>query len=142
MLGSPQASVAWGLSSCAWALAGIVSQAGAKGAWRCHRSRAQGSGKPLSPRRKLRSSQAQPDLFARGCVWGIYPRVPQDSIWVVPSEVAQPTRSGHAAYVSVHRELQVVLDIVLYQIGYFNYSPVSLEYMRRGRGPLADRSWR
>jgi hypothetical protein len=56
--------------------------------------------------------------------------------------VAQPTRSGRAAHISVHRELQVVLDIVLYQIGYFTYNPVPSEHMRRGRGPLADRSWR
>jgi hypothetical protein len=50
-IGSP------GLSSCARALASIVSQAGAKGrALRCHRLRAQGSRKPSSPRQKLRSS--------------------------------------------------------------------------------------
>jgi hypothetical protein len=66
--GSPWASEAQGLSSYARALAGIVSWAGAKGqAWRCRRSRAQGLGKPSSPRRKLRSSQARLDLFARGC---------------------------------------------------------------------------
>jgi hypothetical protein len=65
---SPQASVAWGLSSCARALAGIISRAGAKGrAWRCLRSGAQGSGKPPSPRRRLQLSQAWLDLFARGC---------------------------------------------------------------------------
>jgi hypothetical protein len=44
---------------------------------------------------------------------GDIPRVPQDNIWATPSEVAQPTRSRHVAHVSVHRELQVVLDIVI-----------------------------
>jgi hypothetical protein len=37
--GSPRTSVARGLPSCAWALAGIDSQAGAKGlSQRCHES--------------------------------------------------------------------------------------------------------
>jgi hypothetical protein len=46
----------------------------------------------------------------------------------MPSEVAQPTRLGRVAHISVHRELQVVLDIILYQIGYFtcNYVPPGL----------------
>jgi hypothetical protein len=57
-------------------------------------------------------------------------------------EVAQPIRSGRAAHVSVHHELQVILEIVLYQIRYFTCNSVPSEYMRRGRGPLADRSWR
>jgi hypothetical protein len=45
--GSPRVSVAWGLSSCAWALASIISWAGAKGQdRRCRRSGAQGLGSP------------------------------------------------------------------------------------------------
>ena len=82
--GEPQALVAWGLSSCARALAGIVSRTGAKGwARRCHRSGAQGSRKPPSPRQKLWSSQARPDLFVigvtRACPMGIAPKPPSDS---------------------------------------------------------------
>jgi hypothetical protein len=75
-----RASVAWGLSSCARALASIICWAGAKGRDRDAIDQSPRLGVPPSPRKKLQLSQAQPGLLARGraraCPMGIAPEAP------------------------------------------------------------------
>jgi hypothetical protein len=59
--------------------------------------------------------------------------------WRWPSPKDDDLRS--TTEFSVHHKLQVVLDIVSYQIGYFTCNTVPSEYIRRGRGidpPLGD----
>jgi hypothetical protein len=57
-----------GLSSCAWALAGAASQAGAKARARvCRRSGVLGLGEPPSPVQGLRHAQVQSGFFIGGC---------------------------------------------------------------------------